>query len=96
MFWVSFSSLLTVDLLCQACGLVKNLALMVYVTVGSAASPILAILSDLGTENLEVCRTKQSVSYSISATSFHVFTQDLDLIVGKLSISYTQSYKNIC
>ncbi|CAG7898071.1 unnamed protein product [Brassica rapa] len=37
----------------QACGLVKNLALMVYVTVGSAASPILAILSDLGTENLE-------------------------------------------
>ncbi|KAG2318498.1 hypothetical protein Bca52824_011711 [Brassica carinata] len=37
----------------QACGLVKNLALMVYITVGSAASPILAILADLGTENLE-------------------------------------------
>ncbi|KAJ0247166.1 DNA-directed RNA polymerase II subunit 2 [Hirschfeldia incana] len=37
----------------QACGLVKNLALMVYITVGSAASPILPILANWGTENLE-------------------------------------------
>ncbi|CAH1428945.1 unnamed protein product [Lactuca virosa] len=37
----------------QACGLVKNLALMVYITVGSAASPILEFLEEWGTENLE-------------------------------------------
>ncbi|KAK4347150.1 hypothetical protein RND71_033489 [Anisodus tanguticus] len=41
-------------LLCQdACGLVKNLALMVYITVGSAAYPILEFLEEWGTENFE-------------------------------------------
>ena len=39
----------------QACGLVKNLALMVYITVGSAANPILEFLEEWGTENFEVC-----------------------------------------
>ncbi|XP_073299286.1 DNA-directed RNA polymerase II subunit RPB2-like [Primulina huaijiensis] len=37
----------------QACGLVKNLALMVYVTVGSAANPILEFLDEWSTENFE-------------------------------------------
>ncbi|KAL9669592.1 hypothetical protein QQ045_007139 [Rhodiola kirilowii] len=37
----------------QACGLVKNLALMVYITVGSAAYPILEFLNEFGTENFE-------------------------------------------
>lgn len=41
-------------LLLQACGLVKNLALMVYITVGSAAYPILEFLEEWGTENFEV------------------------------------------
>lgn len=40
---------------CQACGLVKNLALMVYITVGSAAHPILEFLEEWSTENFEVC-----------------------------------------
>ncbi|XP_059631607.1 DNA-directed RNA polymerase II subunit RPB2-like [Cornus florida] len=38
----------------QACGLVKNLALMLYITVGSAAYPILEFLEEWGTENFEV------------------------------------------
>ncbi|KAF9603448.1 hypothetical protein IFM89_036241 [Coptis chinensis] len=38
----------------QACGLVKNLALMVYITVGSAANPILEFLEEWSTENFEV------------------------------------------
>ncbi|CAH8341483.1 unnamed protein product [Eruca vesicaria subsp. sativa] len=37
----------------QACGLVKNLALMVYITVGSAASSILAVLEAWGTESFK-------------------------------------------
>ncbi|KDO75959.1 hypothetical protein CISIN_1g046830mg, partial [Citrus sinensis] len=37
----------------QACGLVKNLALMVYITIGSAAYPILEFLEEWGTENFE-------------------------------------------
>ncbi|XP_050371778.1 DNA-directed RNA polymerase II subunit RPB2-like, partial [Argentina anserina] len=37
----------------QACGLVKNLALMVYITVGSAAYPILEFLEEWVTENFE-------------------------------------------
>jgi len=32
----------------QACGLVKNLALMTYISVGSAASPILHFLEEWG------------------------------------------------
>lgn len=43
-----------VTALCQACGLVKNLALMVYITVGSAANPILEFLEEWSTENFEV------------------------------------------
>ncbi|KAJ0986904.1 hypothetical protein J5N97_005260 [Dioscorea zingiberensis] len=37
----------------QACGLVKNLALMVYITVGSAANPLLEFLEEWSTENFE-------------------------------------------
>ncbi|KAJ7556827.1 hypothetical protein O6H91_05G100400 [Diphasiastrum complanatum] len=37
----------------QACGLVKNLALMAYITVGSAANPILVFLEEWSTENFE-------------------------------------------
>lgn len=44
-----------ISLLHKACGLVKNLALMVYITVGSAAYPILEFLEEWGTENFEVC-----------------------------------------
>ncbi len=38
----------------QACGLVKNLALMAYISVGSASAPILEFLEEWSTENLEV------------------------------------------
>lgn len=41
-------------LLFQACGLVENLALMVYITVGSAANPIMEFLEEWSTENFEV------------------------------------------
>ncbi|KAJ3363078.1 DNA-dependent RNA polymerase II [Allomyces arbusculus] len=37
----------------QACGLVKNLALMAYISVGSASGPILEFLEEWTTENLE-------------------------------------------
>ena len=37
----------------QACGLVKNLALMSYVSVGSASAPIIEFLEEWGMENLE-------------------------------------------
>jgi DNA-directed RNA polymerase II subunit RPB2 len=38
----------------QACGLVKNLALMVYITVGSPKDPIMYFLEESSYENLEV------------------------------------------
>ncbi|KAG2249178.1 hypothetical protein Bca52824_088806 [Brassica carinata] len=41
----------------KACGLVKNLALMVDITVGSAAYPTLEFLEEWGTENFEVYHT---------------------------------------
>ncbi|RWR73064.1 DNA-directed RNA polymerase II subunit RPB2 [Cinnamomum micranthum f. kanehirae] len=44
----------------QACGLVKNLALMVYITVGSAAHPILEFLEEWSTENFDVSNLKMS------------------------------------
>lgn len=37
----------------QACGLVKNLALMCYVTVGAASGPVLEFLEEWTTETLE-------------------------------------------
>lgn len=37
----------------QACGLVKNLALMSYVSVGSASAPIVEFLEEWGMESLE-------------------------------------------
>jgi hypothetical protein len=37
----------------QACGLVKNLALMSYVSVGCASAPVLEFLEEWCTENLE-------------------------------------------
>ena len=37
----------------QACGLVKNLALMAYVSVGCASGPVLEFLSEWTTEGLE-------------------------------------------
>ena len=55
-------------LLYQACGLVKNLALMVYITVGSAAYPILEFLEEWGTENFEVCSISHSISYPTFAS----------------------------
>eukprot|EP01027_Heterolobosea_sp_BB2_P017489 GEZU01024757.1.p1 GENE.GEZU01024757.1~~GEZU01024757.1.p1 ORF type:complete len:1223 (+),score=308.20 GEZU01024757.1:154-3822(+) len=36
-----------------ACGLVKNLSLMCYISVGTGSGPILTFLEDWGTENLE-------------------------------------------
>jgi DNA-directed RNA polymerase II subunit RPB2 len=38
----------------QACGLVKNLALMTYISVGSASAPIIEFLEEWTTETLEV------------------------------------------
>jgi DNA-directed RNA polymerase II subunit RPB2 len=37
----------------QACGLVKNLALMSYISVGSAAAPLILFLEEWAMENLE-------------------------------------------
>lgn len=37
----------------HAVGLVKNLSLMSYISVGSSVSPILEFLEEFGTENLD-------------------------------------------
>lgn len=37
----------------QACGLMKNLALMAYITVGSSASPVNEYIEEFGVESLE-------------------------------------------
>jgi DNA-directed RNA polymerase II subunit RPB2 len=37
----------------QACGLVKNLALMTYISVGCSAQPVLEYLEEWGLESLE-------------------------------------------
>ena len=37
----------------QACGLVKNLALMSYISVGCPSAPVLEFLDEWATENLE-------------------------------------------
>jgi DNA-directed RNA polymerase II subunit RPB2 len=44
----------------QACGLVKNLALMSYISVGSPSAPIVEFLEEWGMENLEELSTELS------------------------------------
>lgn len=51
----------------QACGLVKNLALMCYVSVGSPQGTILELLEEWSTENLE------EISPSVIASATKVF-----------------------
>ena len=43
----------------QAVGLVKNLALMSYISVGSPQAPILEFLEEWATENLEEIRPER-------------------------------------
>lgn len=80
-------------LLCQACGLVKNLALMVYITVGSAAYPILEFLEEWGTENFEVLELYLLL---INAVLFHSYCFDTLLNVGNISCGYSSSYEDFC
>ncbi|KAF9611039.1 hypothetical protein IFM89_026390 [Coptis chinensis] len=59
----------------QACGLVKNLALMVYITVGSAANPILEFLEEWSTENFEVdVNTEVGVIRDIRLKELRLYT----------------------
>lgn len=44
----------------QACGLVKNLALMAYISVGSPSAPIVEFLDEWGMENLEEFSSEMS------------------------------------
>lgn len=55
----------------QACGLVKNLALMAYITVGSAANPILEFLEEWSTENFE------EISPAVIPNSTKIFVNGL-------------------
>jgi len=52
----------------QACGLVKNLALMSYVSVGSSSAPIIEFLEEWTMENME----EVHVSHLIDATKIFV------------------------
>lgn len=51
----------------------KNLALMVYITVGSAAYPILEFLEEWGTENFEVSKS-QCVGMFVGLLNYSVFS----------------------
>lgn len=44
----------------QACGLVKNLSLMAYISVGSPSAPIVEFLEEWGMENLEEFSSEMS------------------------------------
>ncbi len=50
----------------QACGLVKNLALLAYISVGCASAPVLEFLDEWSTENLE--EINPSVILEVGAT----------------------------
>jgi len=74
---------------------VKNLALMVYITVGSAAYPILEFLEEWGTENFEVL----VISFIKVITCFFlcmvcVICFFFFLYVGNFSCGDSPSYKN--
>jgi len=54
----------------SAVGLVKNLALMAYISVGSQPSPILEFLEEWSMENLEEIAPSAIAEYGIFSVSF--------------------------
>ena len=52
----------------QACGLVKNLALMAYISVGNSPAPIVEFLQEFGMENL----IETEPSHIVNATKVFV------------------------
>jgi DNA-directed RNA polymerase II subunit RPB2 len=80
----------------QACGLVKNLALMAYITVGSAVNPILEFLEEWSTENFE------EISPAVIPNSTKIFVngswvgihRDPELLVRTLRQLRRQVYIN--
>ena len=78
----------------QACGLVKNLALMVYITVGLATYPILEFLEEWGTKFFEVC----TFICVVNDVAFYFFFSSMTFlssswVVGNFSCSYSPSHK---
>jgi DNA-directed RNA polymerase beta subunit len=63
----------------QACGLVKNLALMAYITVGSAVNPILEFLEEWSTENFEVYGHLLELMQNLWLGSIFYFLSNLKL-----------------
>ena len=69
----------------KACGLVKNLALMSNITVGTPADPILEFLEEWGTENFEVNLTSPLIWFIIV---HHVL---IKICAGNFSCCYYSS-----
>ncbi|KAJ8485053.1 hypothetical protein OPV22_017538 [Ensete ventricosum] len=70
----------------QACGLVKNLALMVHITVGFAAHSLLELLEELGTESFEeipLAVIQESTKFFVNGCWVGIH-RDLDLLVNIL------------
>lgn len=68
--------------------MVKNLALMVYITVGSAAYPILEFLEEWGTENFEV----SSIRPYLNNKSVAVIVRFLTGLMFVLILLYTKLF----
>ncbi|KAJ0693574.1 putative DNA-directed RNA polymerase [Helianthus annuus] len=67
----------------QACGLVKNLALMVYITVGSSADPILQFLEDFHMDEISFAAISQATKIFVNGQWVGVH-HDPDMLVRTL------------
>jgi len=72
-----------------ACGLVKNLALMAFVSVGSATSFLLTILDDFGVERLDDVNqlgTGRSVRVFVNGNWYGTHSNPDDLVLSILRL----------
>ena len=64
----------------QACGLVKNLALMAYISVGCASAPVLEFLEEWTMELLE--EISPSVILQVCVSPFNAFCPSSQHLMG--------------
>lgn len=63
----------------QACGLVKNLALMTYISVGSNPGPVINLLDEAGTngfESIDPAEVPKSLKVFVNGNWLGILSQD--------------------
>jgi len=74
----------------QACGLVKNLSLMAYISVGKSSAPIIEILEECGVERLEEISSVRGTKVFVNGVWLGVHSNPTELVHNLRSLRRSQ------